>query len=229
MDDDTEILGPDRGFKTTSWDIVRAAVDPATQDLLVRIYWKPLYVFARTRGHDNETAKDLVQDFFVALLERRMLHKADPSKGRFRNFLLTLMRNFLADWKRSEGAEKRGGRARIRSIDFSSGEGEFARHASAGESPERSVERAWARGLFDECVSGLEANPAHLKALRLRLSGVPYAAVTRETGLGEAAAQVAVHRLAAQLGRELRKRLLLFVRTREELDAEIEDFMRLIS
>lgn len=229
MDDDTEILGPDRNFKTTAWDIVRAAVDPYTQDLLVRIYWKPLYVFVRLRGHDNETAKDIVQDFFVALIERRMLLKADPTKGKFRSFLLTLLKHFLVDWKRGANREKRGGRAQIHSIDFGGGEGELVYQIAGGESADMAVDRAWARSLLDECLASLDANPAHLRALRLRLRGIPYPQVVGETGLSEGAAQVAVHRLAERLGEELRKRLLMFVRNHGELESEVSDFMKLIS
>jgi RNA polymerase sigma-70 factor (ECF subfamily) len=229
MDHDTEIFGPGGRFKTTAWDIVRSAVDPEAQDLLIRIYWKPLYIFVRTRGFDNETAKDIIQDFFVALLERKVLGRADPSKGRFRAFLLTILKNFLADWKKSANRERRGGLVRIHSMDFSGSDVELAGQLSKGESVERAVDRAWARSLLDECIGGLDAPGSHIQALRLRMTGEPYAKVTAVTGLSESAAQVAVHRLAARLGEELRKRLMIFVRSKEELEAEVAEFTELLS
>ena len=229
MSHDTEIFGPARRFQTTAWDIVRSAVDPKAQDLLIRIYWKPLYVFVRTRGFDNETAKDIIQDFFVALLERKILGKADPSKGRFRSFLLAVLKDFLADWSKSAKRQRRGGLVRIHSMDFAGSDAELATQLSKGESADRAVDRAWARSLLDECIGGLDAPPAHVQALRLRMSGEPYAKVASETGLSESAAQVAVHRLAGRLGEELRKRLLMFVRSREELEAEVAEFMELLS
>jgi DNA-directed RNA polymerase specialized sigma24 family protein len=55
-------------FPTTHWGRVLEAGDPdapearAAMEGLCRDYWYPLYAFVRRKGHDPETAQDLVQD-----------------------------------------------------------------------------------------------------------------------------------------------------------------------
>ena len=69
MKNDTRILGPNHEFDTTSWSLIRAVGDVQAFDIFVRLYWKPLYFFVRQHGCDNESAKDIVQDFLTSLFE----------------------------------------------------------------------------------------------------------------------------------------------------------------
>lgn len=55
-------------------------------------YWHPLYAFVRRQGHGPEDAQDLTQEFFHHLLDKDALTGVDPSKGRFRSFLLASIR-----------------------------------------------------------------------------------------------------------------------------------------
>ena len=93
-------------FATTRWTLVLDAADTrsphareALADLCER-YWYPLYVYVRRRGYAPEEAQDLTQGFFAEFLEKDFLADVDPSKGRFRSFLLASLRNFLsrAEW-----------------------------------------------------------------------------------------------------------------------------------
>ena len=102
-------------FATTRWSMVLAAAGGATSEQADRAlaelcsgYWCPLYAYVRRRGYDAEDARDLTQAFFARLLERRGLASADPARGRFRSFLLTAMKNFLASEWRRQAAGKRG-------------------------------------------------------------------------------------------------------------------------
>src|SRR5580693_4722180 len=106
---DTEMMGPRHSFQTTSWSLVRSVRDVKSLSALIAIYWKPLYFFVRQKGHDNESAKDLVQDFLTTLLSKQTLKKADASRGRFRTFLLVALENFIKDRQKSASREKRGG------------------------------------------------------------------------------------------------------------------------
>ena len=45
-----------------------------------RIYWYPLYAYARRTGHSVEDAEDLTQGFFNHLLQSRLLWSANPAK-----------------------------------------------------------------------------------------------------------------------------------------------------
>jgi DNA-directed RNA polymerase specialized sigma24 family protein len=80
---------------------------------LCEIYRSPLYAYIRRRGHDPHQAEDLTQEFFARLLEKEFLAGVTREGGKFRSFLLTLLKRFLAnEWDRSR-AQKRGGHLRI--------------------------------------------------------------------------------------------------------------------
>ena len=76
---------------------------------LCQAYWYPIYAFVRHRGFSPEQAQDLTQDFFAYVLERDLIAKADPARGRFRAFLRTVCARHLADHRDRENAAKRGG------------------------------------------------------------------------------------------------------------------------
>jgi DNA-directed RNA polymerase specialized sigma24 family protein len=64
---------------------------------LCRLYWYPLYVFARLSGHSPVGAQDLMQGFFLHLLEHRAPAGANRLKGKFRSFLLASLQSYLSD------------------------------------------------------------------------------------------------------------------------------------
>src|ERR1700748_112964 len=91
------------GFPTTRWTLVVAAGHPArtaARPALVSLcenYWYPLYAFLRRRGYPADQAQDLTQEFFIRVLEGRYLDRAARDMGRFRSFLLTSLKFFVAD------------------------------------------------------------------------------------------------------------------------------------
>src|SRR5205809_1902082 len=94
-------------FVTTHWSVVLAAGGKDTtraRDALARLcqsYWYPLYAYVRRRGYSAHDAQDLTQAFFECLLERQSLANVDPSRGRFRSFILGAMNHFLArEWEK---------------------------------------------------------------------------------------------------------------------------------
>src|SRR6266513_4353004 len=100
-------------FATTHWSLVVAAQgqSPAAEESLeklCRIYWRPLYAFARRQGYDSEEARDLTQGFFQLLLTRRDLDSVRKEKGRLRSYLLVSFKHFLGGERRREMAIKRG-------------------------------------------------------------------------------------------------------------------------
>jgi RNA polymerase sigma factor (sigma-70 family) len=100
---------------TTHWSVIAACNDlssgaaRAGLTQLCRDYWPPLYSFVRRRGFDRADAQDLVQGFFVFLLQSKAYAQTDRNKGKFRSFLLASLKHYLSDvWDR-ERALKRGG------------------------------------------------------------------------------------------------------------------------
>jgi RNA polymerase sigma-70 factor (ECF subfamily) len=226
---DTQIGGNFFEFPSTHWGLVRlAARETVAMDAVIRIYWKPLYFFVRQKGFDNETAKDITQEFLTVLLERRAVAKADPERGKFRTLLLVSLENFLKDRNKEAGRQKRGGGRPILSLDFGQGEKEYSVSAASSEPPESMVGRAWARALFTECVGELEGNPAHVEALKLHLAGADYETISERTGLSVAAARTAIHRLQGRFREILSRHLASTAVNPDEVDLEIREFISLL-
>src|SRR6478672_9903617 len=107
---------PDAHFSATRWTVVCAAraQDPATVDKalaeLCSAYWYPLYAFVRRSGQTREEAENLTPEFFARLLAKDFLADVDPGKARFRSFLLTAMKDFLANESHRATAKNRGAR-----------------------------------------------------------------------------------------------------------------------
>src|SRR3954451_16822343 len=102
-------------FPTTRWTLVVSAGAPDRKEAraalvsLCESYWYPLYAYLRRRGYPVDQAQDLAQEFFTRVLEGRYLDRADREKGRFRSFLLTSLKFFVADEEDRQRARKRGG------------------------------------------------------------------------------------------------------------------------
>ncbi len=105
------------GFPETRWTRVLAIQDNAAPEPeahqalseLCEAYWKPVFEHARRLTLSPEEAEDATQGFFSEVLDRRLIHRASPERGRFRSFLLGAFKNHLAERRRSERRLKRGG------------------------------------------------------------------------------------------------------------------------
>src|SRR6202167_6781005 len=119
-------------FPTTRWSLVVAAGDPHRKEArsalvsLCENYWYPLYAYLRRRGHSADQAQDLTQEFFIRVLEGRYLDRADPEKGRFRSFIMTSLKFFVAGEEDRDRAQKRGG-GTAEPLEFPSGEERYQR------------------------------------------------------------------------------------------------------
>src|SRR5262252_2198000 len=148
-------------FPTTRWTLVVAAGAPQrkeAQSALVSLcenYWYPLYAYLRRRGYRPDQAQDLTQEFFIRVLEGRYLDRADPEKGRFRSFLLTSLKFFVADEGDRERAHKRGG-GKLQPLELSSGEERYQREPAHDETPERIFERRWAMAMIDRVIDKMQ-------------------------------------------------------------------------
>ncbi len=100
-------------FPTTQWSLVRRvcqASPAASRDQLGQLldaYWLPMYAHVRYKGLGPEQAEDLIQDFMLEILDKRLLSSADPSRGRLRTLLLTALDRFVITQHRRATAAKR--------------------------------------------------------------------------------------------------------------------------
>jgi len=122
--DQTDIGGVRESFLTTHWSLIEGVKrekdkDRALIGLLLERYWKPVYCYLRRKGYDNEHAKDLTQGFFCeVVLNRHLVQRADPCKGRFRTFVLHALNQYVVDQQRKETAEKRIPRDKLVRLDI---------------------------------------------------------------------------------------------------------------
>ena len=86
-------------FPRTDWaELGKAAeAEQMPLDRLVRLYWQPLKIFLMATFPSLKNQADtLLQDFAEdKLLQKGWLRKVDQSRGRFRDFLKTSLRNFV--------------------------------------------------------------------------------------------------------------------------------------
>jgi DNA-directed RNA polymerase specialized sigma24 family protein len=117
--DYTHMGGTGAAFLTTHWSLVeRVGSDRALIGSLLERYWKPVYCYLRRKGYGNEDAKDLTQGFFHEIvLGHHMVEKADPSKGRFRSYLLVALDRYLINVKDKQEAHKRIPADRLTALD----------------------------------------------------------------------------------------------------------------
>ena len=159
---EAEGMGTQGGvFATTHWSVVLAAGQqqstPAAEALekLCRIYWFPLYAFARREGYSPEDAQDAIQAFFARLLEKQYLAQVEPKKGKFRSFLLAALRHFLSDQRDRARAVKRGGHAVHISLDAQEAEVRYRLEPVDRMDAEKIFERRWAMTLLEQALNRL--------------------------------------------------------------------------
>lgn len=217
-------------FATTRWSmVIDAAGDGARARsalaALCETYRPPVLAYLRAHVRRGEEAEDLAQEFFAFLLQRRLAARADRERGRFRSFLLTSLKNFLANERERASALRRGGGAQM----VTSGGVELV--ADSGPGPEEAFDREWARTVLREALRRLEreavsADRAELfTALRPYLVETPdtedYEQVARTQGLRRNTIAVAVHRMRTRLRELVREVLADTAQDAAEVDEEV--------
>ncbi|MCF7976375.1 MAG: hypothetical protein K9N55_21335 [Phycisphaerae bacterium] len=159
--DRTDIGGVREAFLTTHWSMIQGVKaqqddDQALIGLLLERYWKPVYCCIRRKGYTNESAKDLTQGFFhEVVLNRKLVERADPSKGRFRSFLLHALNQYLMDDHRKETAQKRIPKSKLVSLDMT--DPPSLAQAVTELDDEQCFNHAWKADLLDRVLAELKA------------------------------------------------------------------------
>jgi len=240
-------LPPDRGrkgFNTTNWSLVVAAAEtgnpvrPEALASLCQAYWNPVYAYLRRRGHDADHAQDLTQGFFSEILERKFFKDARRERGRFRSFLLSALRYYLAHERDRAAAQKRGAGKPLMQLDLSTAESRYQSEPVDLETPEVIFERRWAHDVLDKTMARLreEASGSDDRGRSLRLmsfltpapTGASYRQVADELEMSEGAVKVAVHRMRSRFGDLLREEVSRTVRDTRTVDQEIRHLFSII-
>jgi DNA-directed RNA polymerase specialized sigma24 family protein len=146
-------------FHTTHWTIVMTAAQSqvpggsAALAELCRLYWYPLYVFARCRGHSPDDAQDLTQGFFLHLLEHRALARVDRLKGKFRSFLIASFKNYLSIEAHRARSLKRGGNFEFVTLDLERAESRYLLEPADALTAEKIFDARWAMTLLSRATT----------------------------------------------------------------------------
>jgi RNA polymerase sigma factor (sigma-70 family) len=225
-------------FATTRWTVVLAAgrsgapqADVALEELC-RTYWYPLYAYVRRHCHSREDAEDLTQSFFARLLEKNYLDGISSEKGKFRAFLLTAVKRFLAnEWDRAN-RQKRGGGVTQLSLDWQDAETRYQIHPADNLSPDKLYDSAWAVTMLERVITRLrDESTADGKAklyeqlktfLMVGKSDIPYAQAAAALDLTEGAVRVAIHRLRRRYRELLREEIVQTLADPAQADEELQ-------
>lgn len=198
-------------FHTTRWTrvcLARAESDEGRRALadLCDAYYEPVVTYLRTVLRDADTARDMSHAFFEQMLGGGTIRTADPSRGRFRSYLLGAVKHFLSNQREAAGRMKRGGGAEMVSMNET---GALADVEAGDGTPDAEFDRQWAITVMTRAMGALQAECAvsgegeFFDAVRGILVGqADRGAMTdlaAERGMSFDALRVAVHRLRKRL------------------------------
>ncbi len=163
--DETNMGGEQRSFGETAHDMVAGLRNPngpeykkAFEDFCRR-YWKPVYAYVRAGwAKGNEESKDLTQAFFLWLAEGDALRKFEPERGSLRRFLRVLLRSFIGHDEVALARLKRGGGAKVVSLDAGAAEFESLVPDPRSPDPEANYERVWRHTVLQHAVQHLRSD-----------------------------------------------------------------------
>lgn len=232
-------------FAGTRWSLVARAGADDTETArkalseLCSIYWYPLYAFVRRSGCGHHKAEDITQGLFLRLIDKDGLARADPEKGKFRTFLMSSMKNFMANERARAAAQKRGGNAPHLSIDMARAEGRYDCEPTDSTTPEVLYERAWALTVLQATLNDLRAEyesrdkGAVFEALHDHIIAgakpVPHAETAERLGMNEGSVKVTLHRMRRRFGELLRQQVAQTVESEDDIDTEIRHLLKCFS
>jgi RNA polymerase sigma factor (sigma-70 family) len=226
-------VGGNLRFETTQWSLVSAAANEEEKlgalAGLYRSYCTPVYFFIRRRGYRREDAQDLTQDFFVHLVEKNAFSRADPSRGKFRTFLLGALEFFLQHDVERAHSQKRGGQSNLVFVDAATAEAQYQLVDSA-LTAEQIFDARWAGTLIEGALARLqtEMEQAGKRELFEQIWGFvvaeeesSYLEMCQRTGLTMSAIKTAIHRLRSRYRTLLRDEVARTVTSSADFDEEI--------
>ncbi len=235
---------PEDDFFTTHWTIIRLAAghNPAARLALEELccaYWPPVYAFMRRRGHDQHEASDLTQEFFTRCLERNDFGALDPSRGKFREFLIAAAKHFLANEHRRSSAIKRGGGWSPVSLDWARAEEIYSLQDHTQQAPDYVFERRWAETVLEQAAVRVrteyerEGRVALYAELNPFLSATPvagdYAAIAARLGMTSAAVAKAVERLRRRYAEMIRAEIRRTVDSVDGIEQELSELLAILT
>jgi len=98
----------DSKTKITLLERLRDGTDPLAWQEFSDRYWRLIFAFAKHRGCSDHTGEEIVQDVMVEVFRHRDTFSYDPARGRFRDWLGTVVHNLVAKYRRQPAQRIRG-------------------------------------------------------------------------------------------------------------------------
>jgi RNA polymerase sigma-70 factor (ECF subfamily) len=197
---------------------LRQGSDHLAWDEFFDRYWRVLFGAARRRGCSEHTAEEIVQDVMLAVFQCRDVFHYDTERGRFRDWLAALVRNKVAEHRRSPAQ-------RVRAV----GGDEAPVETESDETlPDEIWEAAFEEALLVVLLDMVrrEFNPRTFQAFELSaIQGMSGSEVARLTGQTRNAVYLARRKVTQrleQLGASYRERGELPVRLKRALQSQPE-------
>lgn len=228
-------------FASTHWSLVIKAGDAQHDQRcealrqLIEIYWYPIYAFARRTGNSEDESMDLVQGFAAHLLEKNCFTSVSQEKGKFRTCLLASFRNYSANQRRAERAQKRGYGVHFQSLDVESPETRFRFEPVTHLTPEVLFQRNWIESMLRSVRHKLKeafsaANKAELYQfiephLLHDADAQSHAAIAEQLQMTTAAVTMSIYRMRQTYRELLRMEIAATVGSPELLEEELKELM----
>ena len=207
------------------------AAKAALSDLCAA-YYAPVFAFVRRNAPDEDSARDLTQEFFARLLAGQGFATVDPQRGRFRSFLLGAAKHFLAGMHQHAHRLKRGGGQPLEPIETGTDTSPGLQLADPNApSPDREFDRKWAMTLLARALAALAkehkaaGKADQFEALKPWLTGdtenISQAEAAARLGVNEGAVKVAIHRLRRRFREVIKNEIGQTVSDPAQVDAEL--------
>lgn len=234
-------------FAPTRWTLIlraRGATPEARVALgeLCEGYYQPVLRFLQREGRDEDTARELTQEFFARILGEGGFDQADPERGRFRSYLLGALKHFLADQRKHEQRLKRGGGATLESLDATPADSEHEPIQVADISapaPEAFFDREWALAVMARALEVLQkeftaaGKADQFETLKPWLMGeapsMSQADAARQLSLSEGAVKVVIHRLRKRFRDAVRTEIAQTLRDPSLVDEELRHLIEALA
>ncbi len=225
-------------FPSTHWSVLAAQSaegDGMARSSLESIcinYWSPVRGMVIAKGVQAMDADDATQAFFAHALQRMTFERADPTRGKFRTFLLSALDRFLINYRRDARAQKRG--AGVQAVPLEDAD---AAELIVDEAQVMRFDREWALALM--AVATQCARHELTKAGRAWEAFAPFmpggsgevsaATAAQSLGISEGAFRVELHRLRQSMKDAIRAEVARTVSSPEELDDELRHLRAILS
>lgn len=168
--------------------------DEAAWKEFVALYTPLVYGYARKQGLQDADAADLGQEVLATVAGALGRFEYDPERGSFRNWLFTLVRRKLLNWRATQRNKPHGsGDTAIQ---------EFLEQCPAPDGAEQEWEREWQQRLFAwacEQVRQDVSGPTWQAFWRTAVAGQPTTQVSAELSMTATAVYLARRRVLLRL------------------------------